>query len=245
MSPDREWIIKGSIDIERGVYPVARDTKVISKLIETLLLPQFHDFASRNGLQLLLPSKQNFYPDMTFRDAEGYLHAVDLKSSYYKGDTVNGMTLGSYWGYFRNRGKVMNMDFPYGSYASHIIVGVLYQHSEGLPDGLHSVALERLETIRSVICNLIVFCQPKWKVASDIPGSGNTRNIGSVREIAQLLNGTGPFATLGEEVFDHYWMNYFNRQDSLSTLGIDTPRYYNLATYRSFLEEHKDMLSKL
>lgn len=80
-------------------------------------------------MTLELPSKQNYYPDLTFRDKEGQLFAVDFKSSYYKGETVNGLILGSYWGYFRNRDSVMNMDHSYNSYSSHIVLGMLYRPS--------------------------------------------------------------------------------------------------------------------
>ena len=44
-------------------------------------------------------------PDLTFEDSDGHLFAVDFKSSYYTSESVNGLTLGSYWGYFRNRDK--------------------------------------------------------------------------------------------------------------------------------------------
>ena len=72
-------------------------------------------FARNHGMELELPSKQNYYPDLTFKDNEGNLFAVDFKSSYYNSDSVNGLTLGSYWGYFRNRDKKMSMDYTYNS----------------------------------------------------------------------------------------------------------------------------------
>lgn len=64
------------------------------------MIPKLERFAHAHGLELELPSKQNFYPDLTFKDQEGHLFAVDFKSSYYDGGSVNGLTLGSYWGYF-------------------------------------------------------------------------------------------------------------------------------------------------
>lgn len=42
------------------------------------------DFATKNGLELQLPSKQNYYPDLTFVDEWGNKFAVDFKSSYYE-----------------------------------------------------------------------------------------------------------------------------------------------------------------
>ena len=99
-----DWIVKGFVDINRNVYTVTNDTKVVSKIIEIILIPRLYAFAKRNGLTMELPSAQNYYPDLTFKDNEGNLFAVDFKSSYYGEDgRVNGLTLGSYWGCFRNR----------------------------------------------------------------------------------------------------------------------------------------------
>lgn len=48
----------------------------------------------------------------------------------------------------------------------------------------------------------------KWRIASDKGGSGNTANIGSIKNIADIVNGRGMFSRLGESWFDDYWMNY-------------------------------------
>ena len=101
-----DWIVKGFVDVNKNVYTITNDTKVVSKIIEILPIPKLDKFANDNGLVMELPSKQNFYPDLTFKDNSGNLFAVDFKSSYYSGDSVNGLTLGSYWGYFRDRDTV-------------------------------------------------------------------------------------------------------------------------------------------
>lgn len=105
-------------------------------------------------------------------------------------------------------------------------------------------SVDELSAIHSVIEKFIFFVQPKWKIANDIPGSGNTRNIGGITNIQKLLNGQGPFAELGEDVFDDYWKGYFNKVDA-RTAGIGTPRYHNLKTYKQYLESQKDLFSKL
>lgn len=241
---DSEWIVKGFIDVGRNVYSITNDTKVVSKIIELLLVPKLGEFASKNGLELELPSKQNFYPDLTFKDASGNLFAVDFKSSYYEGDFVNGMTLGSYWGYFRERDKLRNTDHPYGSFRSHLVLGVLYRQSGELGSSRTVFSLDELAKIRSVIRDFIFFVQPKWKIASDVPGSGNTRNIGGVTNIKDLVGGSGPFSALGEEVFDDYWTGYFNKADA-NSLGIGAPRYHNLETYKSYLASQAEKLRKI
>lgn len=240
----QDWIVKGFIDIDKNVYTITNDTKVVSKIIEILLIPKLDDFARRNGMELELPSKQNFYPDLTFKDDEGNLFAVDFKSSYYDGESVNGLTLGSYWGYFRERDTVKNMDYPYNAYSSHLVLGMLYKQSQLNVDECAVYSVDNLDAIHSVIENFIFFVQPKWKIANDIPGSGNTRNIGGITNIQKLLEGKGPFADLGEEVFDDYWKGYFNKVDA-RTAGIGTPRYKNLTTYKEYLRTQKQILDKL
>lgn len=240
----QDWIVKGFIDINKNVYTITNDTKVVSKIIEILLIPKLDLFARNHGLELELPSKQNFYPDLSFRDDEGHLFAVDFKSSYYEGESVNGLTLGSYWGYFRERDSVKSMDHTYNSYRSHTVLGMLYKQSVVDTNEKNVYSVDELSAIHSVIENFIFFVQPKWKIANDIPGSGNTRNIGGITNIHKLINGEGPFSLLGEEVFDDYWMGYFNKVDA-RTAGIGVPHYNNLKTYKEYLESQADKLTKL
>lgn len=94
---NNQWIVKGFVDVDKNVYTISNDTKVVSKIIELLLIPKLDAFARKNGLTLELPSKQNYYPDLTFKDGDGNLFAVDIKTSYYEGNHANGLTLGSYW----------------------------------------------------------------------------------------------------------------------------------------------------
>ena len=240
----KDWIVKGFIDIDKNVYTITNDTKVVSKIIEILLIPKLDNFARVNGMELELPSKQNFYPDLTFKDKEGHLFAVDFKSSYYDGDYVNGLTLGSYWGYFRERDSIKNMDHTYNSYSSHTVLGMLYKQSVINVNERKIYSVDELAIIHSVIEDFIFFVQPKWKIANDIPGSGNTRNIGGITNIQKLINGEGPFAPLGEDVFDDYWMGYYNKVDARAA-GIGAPHYRNLKTYKEYLTVQNQILKKL
>jgi len=90
--------------------------------------------------------------------------------------------------------------------------------------------LEELERITSVIKDFVFFAQEKYRIASDRPGSGNTKNIGSVTEIAKLISGSGPFASLGEDVFDDYWMYYLTK-DMARAAELRSPPYSNLRGY--------------
>ncbi|MBQ6457347.1 MAG: restriction endonuclease [Kiritimatiellae bacterium] len=240
-----EWIVKGFIDVRKNVYPMTADTKVVSKIIELILVPQLSAFAARHGLSLEFPSAQNFYPDLTFKDSDGNLFAVDFKSSYYDGKgRVNGLTLGSYWGYFRDRAVKSNTDYPYRSYKCHLVLGILYRRMAEDCDFRARYALDEVKAIRSVIGSFVFFVQPKWKIASDRAGSGNTRNIGSVSEMDRLVAGDGVFAALGEDVFDDYWMGYYNKQDARNA-GIGKPKYHSLETYKKHLARKSSLLKKM
>ena len=242
---NNDWIVKGFIDVNKNVYTITNDTKVVSKIIEIILIPRLEVFATKNGMILELPSAQNYYPDLTFKDEKGNLFAVDFKSSYYGDDNkVNGLTLGSYWGYFRNRNSKKNTDYPYNEYKCHLVLGMLYKQSVIDPNEKNVFSIDELKAIKSVIEHFVFFVQPKWKIASDRAGSGNTRNIGGVVEIDDLIAGKGPFSELGEDVFDDYWMNYFNAADA-RTSGIGTPRYHSLATYKEYLEKQQNINKKL
>jgi hypothetical protein len=77
------------------------------------------------------------------------------------------------------------------------------------------------------------FVQEKYKIAADRPGSGNTKNIGSVTKIEDLVNGKGPFSKLGEKVFDDYWM-YYLAKDMAKAVDLDRSPYKNLKEYKVY-----------
>lgn len=247
-----EWIIKGFIDIYRNIYTISIDTKIVSKVLELLLFPMFVEFGQDNGLRIELSPHQNFYPDLTFiDDASGRKFAVDIKSTYrIDQSTVNGMTLGAFTGYFRKRSSNKNTLYPYEHYSGHFVLGIIYSKSDDVIDERQQFTLDDLERIPSVIREFQFFAQPKYCLASSRPGSGNTKNIGSVNMVDQLLNGTGPFRSLGEEVYDDYWMFYLTR-DMAQALEIERP-YTNLKSYLEYkmrgvdtLREHEQEIADL
>ena len=44
-----DWIVKGFVDVNKNVYTITNDTKVVSKIIEILLIPKLDKFANDNG----------------------------------------------------------------------------------------------------------------------------------------------------------------------------------------------------
>ena len=45
---NHDWIVKGFIDIDKNVYTITNDTKVVSKIIEILLVEIFLTFLTVN-----------------------------------------------------------------------------------------------------------------------------------------------------------------------------------------------------
>jgi Restriction endonuclease EcoRV len=239
-----DWIVKGFIDIYKNIYTISIDTKVVSKVIELLLIPAFERFAKKYNLTLELPPQQNFYPDLTFTSNEtGEKFAVDIKSTFIdnKGNGKS-MTLGAFTGYFRNRKSTKNTLHPYGDYSAHLVLGVVYSQNNVGPNEKTIFTIDELDQIESVIKDFVFFVQPKFKIASASPGSGNTKNIGSTNNIKKLINGQGIFAELGEEVYDDYWMYYLTK-DMAKALEIPRP-YTNLKTYLEYKQRGQDILAK-
>jgi hypothetical protein len=239
-----EWIIKGFIDVYRRVYTISVDTKIVSKVLELLLFPMFIEFAKKNGLDVELCPHQNFYPDLSFiHRRTRNMFAVDIKSTYRKSATkVNGMTLGAFTGYFRQRNAKKMTCYPYSQYAGHFVLGVIYTKCEDVADERKIFRLDDLDKIPSVIREFAFFAQPKFRIASWLPGSGNTKNIGSVTAIDKLINGTGPFAALGEPVYDDYWMFYLT-DDMANKLEVERP-YADLNSYAEYKKRGSDVLER-
>jgi hypothetical protein len=237
-----DWIIKGFIDVYSRIYTISVDTKIVSKVLELLLFPMFVEFAKVYGLEIELSPHQNFYPDLTFTHKQaGRKFAVDIKSTYRVGGTeINGMTLGAFTGYFRKRDSSKNTLYPYSQYAGHFALGAIYSKCDDVADERKQFTLEDLPKIPSVVKNFQFFAQPKYRIASSRPGSGNTKNIGSVTKLDQLVGGTGPFASLGEQVYDDYWMFYLTR-DMAQAVSLERP-YTNLKTYLEYKKRGVDIL---
>lgn len=229
-----DWTVKGFIDVYKNIYTISSDTKIVSKILEIHIFPQILQFADSIGYNVILAEKQNWYPDLTFvkKDNEEVKFALDIKTTFRRNDKTAGFTLGSHGGYFKERDKDKNIQFPYNQYLGHYCLGIIYTRTDVLDDlaeteiyqvqelreecetlnkknGERSVTtVESLKSITSVIKDFDFFAAEKWKIASDKQGSGNTANIGSTFDIDDLKNENGIFSKLGEEWFDEYWINH-------------------------------------
>lgn len=229
-----DWTIKGFIDIYKNIYTISSDTKIVSKILEIHIFPEILRFAEKARYKIILAEHQNWYPDLTFvhQENEEIKFALDLKTTFRRNNKSAGFTLGSHGAYFKERDKDKNIQFPYNQYTGHYCLGIIYtrvdfddnsteteifqvneleaQYGNGNdPVGERQVTkIENLKSITSVINDFDFFVAPKWKIASDRQGSGNTANIGSINDLNDLKIGNGVFSNLGEKWFDEYWMNY-------------------------------------
>ncbi len=208
-----DWSIKGFVDTKKKIYSISSDTKIISKILEIQLFPKYKEFADQQGYDLVLAKKQNWYPDLSFvkKDDESIKFALDIKTTYRDDSNLeycNGFTLGSHGEYFQNHQSSKNIQYPYGQYLSHLVLGIVYTRHEQSIDETRIYNMDNLLSITSVIKDLEFFVQEKWKLASDKRGSGNTANIGSIKYIPNLIKGKGLFKNLGEDCFNRYWQNY-------------------------------------
>ena len=234
-SDDGDWTVKGFIDIYKNIYTISVDTKVVSKIMELMLFPLIMQFAAKHNYRVVLSEHQNHYPDITFVAEDETKIALDVKSTYRTdSDKVSGFTLGAFTGYFRDRTSTKNCTYPYGAYAAHFVLGVIYSRSKEVTDERKVYTLDDLSNIVSVVSNFTFLLQEKWRIASALPGSGNTKNIGSIHDINDLIEGKGPFVSLGEKVFDHYWMNYLT--DEMARRIDSVIPYHNLDTYQKWLK---------
>ncbi len=150
------------------------------------------------------------------------------------------MTLGAFTGYFRQRDSNKNTLYPYGNYYGHFVLGVIYSKCENFEGELRQFDLNELSQIQSVVRDFTFFAQPKYRIATSRPGSGNTKNIGSIVKISDLLAGNGPFANLGEAVYDDYWMFYLTG-DMAREAELPRP-YTNLQNYLEYKSRGVDIL---
>lgn len=262
-----DWAVKGFIDVYKNIYTISSDTKIVSKILEIHIFPQIIQFAHEIGYNIVLADKQNYYPDLTFvnKQNENVKFALDLKTTFRRNKTTAGFTLGSHGGYFRERDKKKNIQFPYNNYLGHYCLGVIYTRtdmSQHFPEteifqvsdlqedyapsikkvGERNVTtVENLKSITSVIKDFDFFTAEKWKISSDKQGSGNTANIGSIADIEDLKNENGIFSQLGEEWFDEYWINY-----GITTM-IKDGKVMKITNIKDFLEfkGRKDLVEKI
>ncbi len=202
----------GIIDSQNKIHTLGTDSKIIGRVFEMFTQPVLEKIANQHKMMLKTPESQTAYPDfimMSNTDSKEKI-AIDVKTTYIESDqSAIKFTLGSYGSYMRNNTK--NIEFAYTDYSKHYVVGFVYKRN-GQAQESRIFDYSDKDKIVFPFCDVKYFIQEKYKIAGDKPGSGNTENIGSfvTNDFRKLKEGGGPFAELGENVYDIYW-KYFPR----------------------------------
>uniref|UniRef100_UPI0035D0CF4D type II restriction endonuclease n=1 Tax=Bartonella sp. CL63NXGY TaxID=3243538 RepID=UPI0035D0CF4D len=176
--------------------------------------------------------KQTVYPDFWLSSPSSPDKdrvAIDIKTTYRKSANAKfGFTLGSYTSFLRNGTK--NIAGSYDMYKTHLIIGFVYTRSKKYSTQI--LSLNDLNSIYSPVEDVNYFVAEKYKISGEKPGSGNTANIGtfSSNNIMDFENEKGPFAQLGNDVFEDYWKNY----PTPSERSNNNVNYTNLKEYVSW-----------
>lgn len=210
LTGDWTWEVEGFVDKQGYVYPIDSDTKVLSTVFERLCSPVLRTIGEKYGY-IVETANQTTYPDFTLSKYDGgrLVHriAVDIKSTYRSPSML--FTLGGYNSFLRNGTK--NILYPYSTYNDHWIIGFVYsQNAAFLEYNLDS--MPKHGDISCPYRDVYVFIRAKHLISGIRAGSGNTKNIGSikVRTASDFKHQAGPFSqfTLAKDACDHYWKNY-------------------------------------
>lgn len=209
-----DWDLVGVLTRQSKVYTLTYDSKILSSIFEILCEPIISHIAEKYGLTVE-KGTQTVYPEFTLfnEESQDSKIAIDVKSTYRKpyknGEGIRpfSFTLGSYTSYLRDPREKKNILHPYSQYSHHWIIGFLYDRN---PNSTRIDIKEIIEAARleAPYSNIEYFVQEKFRIAGLKPGSGNTKNIGSIKspDIEDFRNGNGPFRTTRE--FEEYWRNY-------------------------------------
>jgi hypothetical protein len=207
---DITYDVKGFITSNKDVYPLGTDTKVLSSVFELMVRPVIYNLADKYDKEVKEARAQNYYPDFTIMENEDdeSKYAVDVKTTYKEKESHTAkFTLGSYTSFMREGNETKNIEFPYPKYSEHWIVGFVYIRESPDKDQANIFSLDDLNQIPTPFSDVRHFVSPKWKIAGDKAGSGNTANIGSIRgNIEDFRDENGVFNS--ESEFLEYWRNY-------------------------------------
>ena len=200
----------GMLDAQNKIHTFGTDSKIIGRIFEMFTQPVLQEIANENGYILKTPESQTVYPDFILMKSEESKDkiAIDVKTTYIDKDSSSlKFTLGSFGSYMRNNTK--NIEYSYTDYSKHYVIGFIYKRNGNAQESL-IYDYEDRHKIEFPFCDVKYFIQEKYKIAGDKPGSGNTENIGSITSsnFVDFEDGRGPFAELGQDVYDLYWKYY-------------------------------------
>ena len=190
-----KWNFKGILDTEGRLHEIPKNLN-FQALFEKLALEKLVILTKKHNIRVQENTNIRSYPDIVL--SGGILGkdiiALDIKTGRRVGDKT-GFTLGSYAGYIRNPNKKLCCGglFSYNDFTHHWDICFIYDWDE------------KANTL-SMIKNIQIVIQEKWRLASKTTGTGTTTAIGSIKEIDRIIKGNGDFKS--EEEFLEYWRNY-------------------------------------
>jgi len=227
------WEIEGFLDTNGYVHPIDTDTKVISTVFERLCSPVVRTIAKQIGYSVDL-SNQTTYPDFTLSrfDSGNLVHriALDVKTTYQSNSMV--FTLGGYNSFLRNDTK--NILYSYSTYSAHWIIGFIYAQNPKFTE----YDLDSMPKKGDISCpysNVTVFVREKHAIAGLRAGSGNTKNIGSIKlsNPKEFATAKGPFLQFSraKDACDAYWRKY-EKYSAEITSPDDLAKHPDFKIYR-------------
>lgn len=185
----REARVRGTLVGDR-LYPIGTDSKQLSAIFQQIATPAVHAFAKATGRRVL-EAGQTSYPDHTvaLHEDDPAKIAIDTKCTYRR--LGGGMfTMGSYGSYLRDGTR--NIRFPYHEYAEHWVIGFLYTRNPAADEAWEPLPMDHPDGHPVPFTDVEVFLAPRHEITGLQPGSGNTRNYGSIR--AATAPGTSSLA---------------------------------------------------
>ena len=206
------------LDEADALVPLPTEPAALANVVEQALLSFLHErleeLASGGKDVAHASAGDRAYPDLevsgTFFSESGdtEFHAVDVKVARRRqraaGEptaTQSRVTLYTGNTYFKYPKLLWpGLLRPFGSYASHLCILVLYDF---LPEGGEHVA------------NVEVLVHPTWRIASKQRSSRTREYIGGVTSLEDLREGRGEFSS--ESDFYRYWHGYEFKQSAKVT----------------------------
>jgi hypothetical protein len=187
--------VRGVLLKDGTVLPLPGESSLIAKLFEVTLLERFRTVANAvAGLDVLGAPGTRTYPDIWLAGSRlgGRKIALEVKTARRaRGGkrTESRITLGPYDKYFRHpEVKMSGAVLPYGEFAAHLDIIVLYDYEGGEINAVQPLVVET------------------WRVASRKKSSGTRNYIGAVMEIDRLRKEQGEFESADE--FYAFWRSF-------------------------------------
>lgn len=185
------------LEAQGNLSALPREPAAIANVIEVSVADHLQRAGQASQGVEVVRGKERVYPDLEISGPafSASVFAVDIKVARKElggKRTVSRITLGTGNTYFRFPDlKWTGASRPFGAFAGHVDVVVLYTFDPAALSGIRDLELIVHET---------------WRLASKKRSSTTREYIGAVDSVAALRNGQGDFASQGEYL--SYWRKF-------------------------------------